>query len=91
MKSLIFSVLFFYQIEKNKCEYHLTTNDEFYACQEFVKLCGSLESKQEKIVVNGTRIHSDYRFRIGLGKIGNDFHVFKLKISCENKKHSLNL
>ena len=91
MKSLIFSVLFFYQIEKNKCEYHLITNDEMYACSEFVKLCGNLEVKQEKVVLNGTRIHSDYRFRVGLGKIENNFHVFKLRISCESKHKRLTL
>ena len=91
MKSLIFSVLFFYQVEKNKCEYHLTTNDEYFACQEFTRFCKDLEDKQEKLLVNGVRIHSDYRYRVGLGLVNGYFHVFKLKISCENRKHRLTL
>lgn len=91
MKSLIFSVLFFYQVEKNKCEYHLITNDEIFACQEFTKFCKDLEVKQEKLVLNGIRIHSDYRTRVGLGVINGHFHVFRLKISCENRKHKLSL
>jgi hypothetical protein len=45
MKSLILSILFFYHVEKNKCEYHLITNDEYFACSEFVRLCGDLEKK----------------------------------------------
>lgn len=91
MKSLIFSILFFYQVEKNKCEYHLITNDEIFACMEFTRLCSSLEIKQEKFSLNGVRIHSDYRFRVGIGKTNDGFHVFKLKISCESRKHKLTL
>jgi len=83
--------LFFYQTEKSRCEYHLITNDEIFACQEFNKLCKDLEVKQEKLVLNGVRIHSDYRTRVGLGVVKGYFHVFRLKISCEYRKHRLAL
>ena len=90
MKELIFCVLFFYKTETTKCEYHLNTNDEYYACKEFSNLCKVLE-RPEKIVSKGVRIHSDFNYRVGLARTKTGFHVFKLKISCERANKPLNL
>lgn len=87
----IFFIFFFYQVEKSRCEYHLYTNDEYYACSQYAQMLTILEPKKEVYCKNGIRIVSDYRYRIGLSQLKNGFHVFKLKISCENRKHRLNL
>ena len=79
-----------FHIEQSRCEFHLITPNEKVACFYFSRLSEGLE-KVETVRVRGTYIKQDYRFRVGIGKVGTNFHTFKLRISCENRKHFIHL
>jgi hypothetical protein len=87
-----------FHIEQSRCEFHLTTKDERLACFYFSHLTEHLD-KVETLRIGETYIKQDYRFRVGINKVKNEFHgivserfhVFKLRISCENRKHFIHL
>lgn len=79
-----------FHIEQNKCEFHLITPNEKVACFYFSRLTESLD-RVETLRSGETYIKQDYRFRVGIGKVKQDFHIFKLRKSCENRKHFIHL
>lgn len=87
---LILWILLNSRIEQNRCEFHLLTRSESYACFVFSKETEHLD-KVDILRIKDGLIKQDYRFRVGINMVDSCYHIFKVKISCENKKHRLHL